>query len=76
MVLDLASPSGLHARVVGDPIKFRGAPPHANRYPPPLGADNRAVLARILGLGEAELDALHRDKVLWSKRRVTPREAS
>lgn len=76
MVLDLEGPNGLHARVVGDPIKFRGAAPHANRYPPPLGADNRAVLTRLLGVDDAELDALHRDKVLWSKRRVTPRGAS
>ncbi len=57
MVLDLAAQDGRRVRVAGNPIKFAdGAPPEA-AFPPLLGEDTRAVLAGVLGLGEAEIDA-------------------
>ncbi len=57
MVLDLAARDGRRVRVAGNPIKFAdGAPPDA-AFPPLLGEDTRAVLAGVLGLSGAEIEA-------------------
>ena len=46
MVLAIDGPDGETLRVAGNPIKFTGEPEPDYRYPPALGADNRAVLSR------------------------------
>ncbi len=57
MVLDLQSPDGLDARVAGNPIKFDGEANAPHRYPPALGEHSRAVLQKVLGLGDDEYEA-------------------
>ena len=58
MVLDLRAEDGRAARVMGNPMKFADSPAEARLYPPALGADTRAVLRDMLGLGEDDIDAL------------------
>jgi crotonobetainyl-CoA:carnitine CoA-transferase CaiB-like acyl-CoA transferase len=50
MVLALTGPNGERARVAGNPIKFTGELEPDHHYPPLLGADNRLILSRLLGL--------------------------
>ncbi len=64
MVLDLESESGDRARVVGNPVKFAGADPAEHSYPPALGEHTRGVLARVLGLGDNEIDGYLKDGVI------------
>ena len=66
MVLALNDGQGHAARVAGNPVKFRDAAPALHRYPPALGADHRDVLARRLGLAEADIVALEKAGVLRS----------
>ncbi len=72
MVLDLEGPNGLTARVPGDPIKFRGEDEPRYTYPPLAGADSRAVLKELLGLGDAEIDALVAGEVVFERARKSP----
>jgi CoA:oxalate CoA-transferase len=72
MVIDLDGPPGLSARVPGDPIKFRDAPEEHHRFPPLTGADTRAVLAEMLELNAAEIDALVDEQIVFTKARKTP----
>lgn len=66
MVLDLASADGERVRVAGDPISFGGGgEPH--RYPPGLGEHTRDVLAELLELDDAEIDAYIKDGVIRQK---------
>jgi crotonobetainyl-CoA:carnitine CoA-transferase CaiB-like acyl-CoA transferase len=50
--------------VVGNPLKFRGAPERGHRYPPRLGEHSRAVLAEVLGMGDDEIARLVADGVV------------
>ncbi|NJS39578.1 MAG: CoA transferase [Rhodobacteraceae bacterium] len=50
--------SGLMADLIGNPLKLSGTPVTYAKAPPDLGADTGAVLARRLGLTQAELSAL------------------
>jgi crotonobetainyl-CoA:carnitine CoA-transferase CaiB-like acyl-CoA transferase len=69
MVRDMLGPwigpaaEARRVRVAGNPIKVAGDDQPA-RYPPPLGQDARAVLADVLGLDEARIEALLRDGVV------------
>lgn len=56
MVLELAD-GGATVRVAGNPIRFPGAPHPPCAWPPALGADTRAVLDGVPGMGAAEIDA-------------------
>jgi len=67
MVLDLAGAAGECLRVAGNPIKFAGEAEVAHRYPPQLGADNRAVLSTVLGLSDERIDMLERSGAFGSK---------
>lgn len=69
MVLAIDGPDGEALRVAGNPIKFTGEPEPDYRYPPALGADNRAVLSRLLGLTDERIDGLERDGVFDGKRK-------
>ena len=48
----------------GFPIHFSRTPPLPMRPTPPLGQDNRTLLADLLGMSEATIDALEQDGVL------------
>lgn len=61
MVIELAHPAGERLRVVGNPIKTRGAADGEGgnrRFPPHLGADTAQVLQDLLGLDAQEVAAL------------------
>jgi CoA:oxalate CoA-transferase len=70
MVLAMTGPHGEQLRVAGNPIKFTGEPEPDHRYPPMLGADNRAVLSSLLGLPEEGIDQLERDGAFGAKART------
>ena len=57
MVIELAARDGRRVRVAGNPIKFADDAPPQPAYPPLLGEDTREVLAGVLGLSGAEIDA-------------------
>jgi crotonobetainyl-CoA:carnitine CoA-transferase CaiB-like acyl-CoA transferase len=64
MVLDLENAAGEHARVVGNPLKFRDAAEPDHRYPPALGEHSRAVLAEVLGMSVDEIEACVADGIV------------
>lgn len=64
MVLDLENAGGERVRVVGNPLKFRGASEPLYRYPPALGEHSRAVLAEVLGMDADEIAALVNDGIV------------
>ncbi len=51
-------------RLVGSPAKLSATPVRKDLPPPLLGQHTREVLAEVLGLETARLDALERDKVI------------
>jgi CoA:oxalate CoA-transferase len=61
MVLALVGPDSEQLRVAGNPVKFVGEAEPPYHYPPPLGADNRDALSRLLGLSGERIDALERE---------------
>lgn len=58
MVFELASASGGHVSVLGNPIKFGDNAPLAATFPPRLGADTDRILGSELGLDADTVDAL------------------
>ena len=71
MVLGMSGPGGEQVRVAGNPVKFVGEAEPAYRYPPQLGADNRAVLANLFGLSRERIDALEREGAFGRQRATT-----
>ena len=70
MVLALTGPNGERARVGGNPIKFTGELEPDHHYPPMLGADNRLILSRLLGLTDERIDGLEREGAFGDKRKT------
>ncbi len=64
MKVALPLPSGQEVNLIGNPLKLSETPVTYAKPPPALGADTEAVLARHLGLGQAELQALAADGVI------------
>ncbi|ARP76580.1 CaiB/BaiF CoA transferase family protein [Bordetella genomosp. 6] len=64
MVMPLRRPGGPQIEVVGNPIKFMGEAEPPARYPPRLGEDAPAILARWLGWSEQEILAMQARKVV------------
>jgi crotonobetainyl-CoA:carnitine CoA-transferase CaiB-like acyl-CoA transferase len=58
MVASLEGEQGEKIEVVGNPIKFVGAPEQQASYPPALGAHSQRVLEDWLSLDAASVDAL------------------
>jgi benzylsuccinate CoA-transferase BbsF subunit len=56
---------GRTIRQPGVPWQIAGADPARAVPPPELGADSRDILRDLLGLGDAEMDELERDQVLY-----------
>ncbi len=71
MVLALTGPNGERVRVAGNPIKFTGEREPDHHYPPLLGADNRLILSRLLGLTDERIDALEREGAFGDKRNTS-----
>ena len=57
MVMELAARDGRRVRVAGNPIKLGGEAPPPPEFPPLLGEHTSDVLARVLGLSGAEIEA-------------------
>ena len=51
-------PDGTEVPGLGNPIRFSASPVDMSRAAPRLGADTRTVLKALLGLSDAEVDAL------------------
>ena len=58
MVASLEAKDGRKARVIGDPLRFGSGERRPALYPPALGEHSRDVLAKTLGMGEAEIESL------------------
>ncbi|GAA4339896.1 CoA transferase [Pigmentiphaga soli] len=58
MVVTALTPAGQAVPLLGCPFKFAGEAMPPRRAPPPLGADTADVLAGMLGLDAAEIEAL------------------
>lgn len=67
MIVDYVGPDGGTVSLVGDPIKFVGAPAPVAAYPPGLGADSARVLGGWLGMANEEVDALMERRVLFAR---------
>ncbi|MDE2293824.1 MAG: CoA transferase [Gammaproteobacteria bacterium] len=62
--LDLPHPVAGQVPQVASPLRLSATPVAYRNAPPPLGADTRAVLGEVLGLGAAEIDALAARKIV------------
>ena len=58
LVHEIARDDGTPVRFVGYPGKFSASPATYRHAPPRSGQDTRAVLGEVLGLSDAEVDAL------------------
>ena len=58
LVQEIARDDGTPVRFVGYPGKFSASPVTYRHAPPRSGQDTRAVLGEVLGLSDAEVDAL------------------
>jgi CoA:oxalate CoA-transferase len=58
MVVPLAHPTAGPIRVTGVPVRLSDTPGAVRTPPPRLGEHTRAVLAEVLGLDGAAVDAL------------------
>ena len=60
MVMDLSASDGRSARVMGNPMVFKDAPPVQNSFPPALGANTTEVLRNVLGVSDTQIADLVR----------------
>ncbi|MCH4269509.1 MAG: CoA transferase [Brevundimonas sp.] len=67
MIVNYSGPDGETVSLVGDPIKFVGAPSPAAAYPPRLGVDSAYVLGGWLGMASDDIDALLERRVLFTR---------
>ena len=63
MVVEVEHPTRGRMAIPGSPIRLSASPTEVTRAPL-LGEHNADVYSRLLGLGEAEIAALHRDGVV------------
>jgi crotonobetainyl-CoA:carnitine CoA-transferase CaiB-like acyl-CoA transferase len=57
MLQDVTSPRGNTLRIAGTPLKLSRTPAAIRGGPPAVGQHTREVLATLLGLTDAEIDA-------------------
>ena len=67
MVHEIARDDGTPVRFVGFPAKLSASPVTYRHAPPRSGQDTRAVLGAVLGLNDAEIDALNTAGVVAEK---------
>lgn len=58
LVQEIARDDGTQVRFIGFPAKLSASPASYRRAPPRTGADTHAVLREVLGLTDAEIEAL------------------
>lgn len=64
-VQDLSSPEGETRKVVGVPWRFSRTPGALETWTPKLGEHNHYVFGELLGMPEAEIEALIGDKAIY-----------
>jgi crotonobetainyl-CoA:carnitine CoA-transferase CaiB-like acyl-CoA transferase len=62
--VEILHPAGVPCPTVASPMRFSATPVEYDTPPPLLGQHTREVLARVVGLGETEMDALAADGVI------------
>ncbi|MGE8142673.1 CaiB/BaiF CoA transferase family protein [Novosphingobium sp. NPDC080210] len=67
LVQEIARDDGTPVRFVGYPGKFSASPVTYRHAPPRSGQDTRTVLGEVLGLSDAEVDALAADGIVAEK---------
>ena len=67
MRIDMALEDGRTVGLIGNPLKLSRTPVTYAKAPPDLGADTGSVLARHLGLGPDDLNALAADGIIGGK---------
>lgn len=67
LVQEIARDDGTPVRFVGYPGKFSASPVTYRHAPPRSGQDTRAVLGEVLGLSDAEVDALAAEGIVAEK---------
>ena len=67
LVQGIARDDGTPVRFVGYPGKFSASPVTYRHAPPRSGQDTRAVLGEVLGLSDAEVDALAAEGIVAEK---------
>jgi crotonobetainyl-CoA:carnitine CoA-transferase CaiB-like acyl-CoA transferase len=68
MFPEIEHPAAGRHRVTGTPIKFSETPGAPGAGAPLLGEHTSAVLRELLGLGDAEIEGLARDGVMFERR--------
>jgi crotonobetainyl-CoA:carnitine CoA-transferase CaiB-like acyl-CoA transferase len=64
MLREIPHPLSGTLRIIANPIRFSDTPVEYGRWPPRLGEHTVEVLREMLKMGEAEIEALRRDKVI------------
>lgn len=64
LLREVDAPDGSRLTTMTQPVKFSGMPASAVLAPPALGADGHDILADLLGMETAKIEALVRDGVL------------
>jgi len=62
--VEIPHPAGVPCPTVASPMRFSATPVEYDTPPPLLGQHTREVLSGLLGLGDAEMDALAADGVI------------
>jgi len=65
MLVGFDHPVGARLKVAGDPVKLSAHPYEGFRAAPSLGADTLGVLRDLLGIGDAECEALRATRAAW-----------
>ncbi len=74
MVAEVPHPVLGRVKVVGSPLRFSGAHLAEPTHPPLLGEHTGQVLRRVLGISAEEIEALHRQGVLFDAALAEPLE--
>ena len=64
MIVEAEGPGGVKLKVVANPVKLSRTPLPVPTVSPGLGDDTTEVLGGLLGVDEAEIEALRREGVV------------
>ena len=64
MLREIPHPLSGTLRIIANPVRFSDTPVEYGRWPPLLGEHTAEVLREMLKMGEEEIEALRREKVI------------